>query len=454
MNRNVLAVYIASITTNAANGIWSFVVLPALLLQLTGENSKVGLAEGFQGVSRVVFALPSGALADAKCCGRSGMLRAAGAFGVVTIVASVAIMLLPFVCAGVPPVAPTNHTFPANRTSPTSSDAPAIAHCAVLAEEPAQFALICFALCMWGAFQGMRGSAMQSIFADSVPTGERSCPTTLNTILSRLGSLVGPLVALAIFFARGDTWTLRELRIVFIAGQVACIFPTVVLFFFDDKLALGEQSEGAGRKSGSGKVPAAELVDPIAFEATGEEGAVAAALAEGEPAAAEELSTAAAAAAAAEEAVEMPAASTQRWWCIGRRAVPYVIVASDFTMGVASGMTIRFFPLFFQHEVGLSPVRVNAIYAVVMVCLAFAGGAARYTSMSIGRVTTMIATKLLGIACLVAMAAGRAWWSTPLVIVPIYIVRTTLMNCTCVGPYMSENVPVLFARSPLPTTCL
>ena len=425
-NRNILATYVASVTTNAGNGIWSFVVLPALLLQLTGENSKVGLAEGFQGVSRVIFALPSGALADLKCCGRSGMLRAAGAFGVVTILVSVAIMLLPFVCVGAPPVAPTNDTSPPA----------AIAHCEVLAAEPAQFALICFALCMWGAFQGMRGSAMQSIFADSVPTGERSCPTTLNTILSRLGSLCGPLVALAIFFARGDTWTLRELRIVFIVGQIACIFPSVVLFFFDDKLALGDQSEGAGSGSRSGRTPAAELVDPIAFEAEEEEEeeVVVAALASAESAAVEEPSAAAPTAAAAEDAAETPAAAgTQRWWCIGKRAVPFVIVTSDFTMGVASGMTIRFFPLFFQHEVGLSPVMVNAIYAVVMVCLAFAGGASRYTSISIGRVTTMIATKLLGIACLVAMAAGRAWWSKPLVIVPIYIARTTLMNCTYVA---------------------
>ena len=60
MNLNVFLTYLNSATSNAASGVWSFVVLPALLLLLTGSASRVGIAEGFQGLSRMVLRSPQG----------------------------------------------------------------------------------------------------------------------------------------------------------------------------------------------------------------------------------------------------------------------------------------------------------------------------------------------------------------------------------------------------------
>ena len=39
--------------------------------------------------------------------------------------------------------------------------------------------------------------------------------------------------------------------------------------------------------------------------------------------------------------------------------IPWVILASDIIIGLGSGMTIKFFPLFFKNEVELSPSSVN-----------------------------------------------------------------------------------------------
>ena len=42
------------------------------------------------------------------------------------------------------------------------------------------------------------------------------------------------------------------------------------------------------------------------------------------------------------------------------------MITSDIILAVASGMTIKFFPLFFQNEVRLDPVLVNLIYVLGM----------------------------------------------------------------------------------------
>ena len=419
MNLNVFLTYLNSATSNAASGVWSFVVLPALLLLLTGSASRVGIAEGFQGLSRMVFALPAGFLADKPWCGRSGMLRTAAVCGLFAIATSVLVMLLPFVCVGGGGAHGSNGT----RTNGTSSGAgagaaPLLPHCERLAEADAQFVLICFALCIWGAFNGMRGGAVQALFADSLPTGQRSLPTTINWCLMRIGGVAGPCVALGIFFFRGNTWTLAELRIVFIVGQLLCVLPTSVLFLFSDRRALGASSEAvtmAGTTSSAADSSVEELTEPVA-DNRGEVSARGKSVdSVTEP----------------EGRVAGTAVLVKVGWCgITLRHVPVLILISDFIMGIASGMTIRFFPLFFKVEVGLSPVAVNAMYAGVMVALTMAGGGARYLSMVIGRVPTMMVTKVLGITCLIAMAFAKPLWKHPGYIVAIYVVRTTLMNCT------------------------
>ena len=49
--------------------------------------------------------------------------------------------------------------------------------------------------------------------------------------------------------------------------------------------------------------------------------------------------------------------------CAGVRAIPWIILASNTVTGFATGMTVKFFPLFFKNEVCLTPASVNIIYA-------------------------------------------------------------------------------------------
>ena len=95
-------------------------------------------------------------------------------------------------------------------------------------------------------------------------------------------------------------------------------------------------------------------------------------------------------------------------------------------------MTIKFFPLFFKEEVKLSPSQVQLIYVLVPLSMvAFSGVGEKISSTGFGRVQTMILLNSMGVSCLYAMVFGKRYLdSHPLALVPIYVLRTALMNCT------------------------
>ena len=51
--------------------------------------------------------------------------------------------------------------------------------------------------------------------------------------------------------------------------------------------------------------------------------------------------------------------------------VPRILVATDMTAGFASGMTIKFFPLFFKEESLMSPIEVSFVAFSAYFCTSF-----------------------------------------------------------------------------------
>jgi MFS family permease len=112
-------------------------------------------------------------------------------------------------------------------------------------------------------------------------------------------------------------------------------------------------------------------------------------------------------------------------------------------------MTVKFFPLFFRKSCQMSPVGVQLIYALSPLIMAAFSGVATPVSLRVGRAQTMVALKVVGVGLLVAMAVLSICWldvgsiggkaSGPMppvstaqvvTVVAIYLVRTSLMNCT------------------------
>jgi hypothetical protein len=112
---------------------------------------------------------------------------------------------------------------------------------------------------------------------------------------------------------------------------------------------------------------------------------------------------------------------------------------------LASGMTIKFFPLFFGEDLGLSPIMVMVIGALgplgITVLTLVAARAARV----LGRVQTTLFCKASGISFLVMIAfqpTSHVWQ-----IVCMYLVRTWLMNCTSGLTKVSLSVGLMILRA-------
>mmetsp|Transcript_6290 Transcript_6290/g.17643 ORF Transcript_6290/g.17643 Transcript_6290/m.17643 type:complete len:243 (-) Transcript_6290:189-917(-) len=121
-------------------------------------------------------------------------------------------------------------------------------------------------------------------------------------------------------------------------------------------------------------------------------------------------------------------------------AVPYVLFTSSVCFALGSGMTVKFFPLFFVNDCLMTPAQVQTVYVIVPIVMAAMSGAGTRLSKRIGRVQVMLAFKVVGISLLVSMALLDAWvksmpqgqehtWRV-YAIAGIYICRTGLMNCT------------------------
>ena len=95
---------------------------------------------------------------------------------------------------------------------------------------------------------------------------------------------------------------------------------------------------------------------------------------------------------------------------------------------MASGMTIKFFPLYFWRRLHLSPIAVNAVVMAGPMGISVLAIAMQKLSKRIGRVQTTLLTKFIGVSLLVAIALlddALYFW-----IIPLYLVRTWVMNCT------------------------
>ena len=127
-------------------------------------------------------------------------------------------------------------------------------------------------------------------------------------------------------------------------------------------------------------------------------------------------------------------------------------------------MSVKYFPLFFKVDCGMSPIAVLSVYLTVPLVMSIMSGIGTYVSKTLGRAQTMVAVKLVGVCLLATMAYLKSWvdssrpvigpgemgsgsveaesgsGSKPVlgppdqwrvvIVIAIYLVRTGLMNCT------------------------
>ena len=166
-----------------------------------------------------------------------------------------------------------------------------------------------FGILMWGTFRGVTLAPLDALFADSVATAQRAKFQVRKYVATLAGSTMGPFLAVVLFRYFGDSWTKNELRVVIAAGTAFAVIPLLSLLWPHDKYALDENKSG-----------------PLLFLNDDKQD-------------------------------------------IMSKRIRILCFTSDLIGGVASGMTIKFFPLFFRDKTGLSPAEVNTVTIVTMLAM-------------------------------------------------------------------------------------
>ena len=112
-------------------------------------------------------------------------------------------------------------------------------------------------------------------------------------------------------------------------------------------------------------------------------------------------------------------------------AVPYILFVSNMLVAVGSGMTVKFFPLWWKEDNHLSPTDVQIIYVFAPLAIMVVGGIWVGLSRRIGRVQALMVSKIAGCSAMVLLVIlFHSGAPTFLALVPVYLLRTSLMNGT------------------------
>ncbi len=375
-SRNVYLMILLCAGWGLSDSIWTGTLIVAWIFLLSdGSNSAVGYIEAVSGIAALVTALPVGYVADK--IGRSPVIKMGG--------------VLFMIAAGM-----TGY--------------------AVYFKPDGDYYWLGASMCLWGVGGGIFNGPAQALFADSLTQGERSLWYSRLFTAYLAPSVFGPIIAIVLFHIYGNNWTFDELRPIIMIGLALEIPVAIGAFFFRDDLALEEnllnKKKKGERKTGKG----GGLEEGGGYTAIGtndenskDEG----------------------------DSEDTPLApptdkKTTRGWCgCTTKAVPYIMFASSLLCALGSGMTIKFFPLFFKDTIEMAPASVQLIYVLVPITMVLCTQILQKIGSVIGRVQTMLAVRAVGVSLLMGMSILikselNEWFYC----VPIYIIRTAIMNAT------------------------
>jgi hypothetical protein len=514
-NKNVRLAMAVTFLNGAARGVWAYTTLSVYLKELCKDSraptTAVGAAEGIQGVAQAVAAIAAGYAAD-QLFRRDSVLYFSGAVGLLSVAFMLAVLR-------------------------ASGD---------YVDDRERYWLLTVSLALMGMHQGVSQTCLDTLFADSVKTGQRSKFNTVRFALTQLSSISGPAICVALFVTLGNEWTRDRLTLVFSVGLLLNLVPIALMFLLKDEYSLGLDSESHFIPSTPGSVHGYQrLVDEVIEQQQAEEEEDAAAATAAASAAQHFASQSpyaplrpgargagaalpaplrieplgATSGGAAANAPDGVAAGRSRsrsleggralvggegdggsgalapllvlglrrvqgppsprpargGWCdrLGwarcwrgadpkawsparsspspprlppNRSLPEppvsclfftqehivtLIVVSDVVSALASGMTVKFFPLFFKQSLGMDPVTLNCVYIALPLFMTAVSVLAQRLAKHHGRAQVSTYINLAGCAALFGLAACGARMNNndAKVIMPIYFL-STLQHCT------------------------
>lgn len=254
------------------------------------------------------------------------------------------------------------------------------------------YLMLMAAMVAWGICGGVTNGPAQALFADALPERLRTEGYTYLFGVYLVASSLGPLITIIMFNRLSDQyedWNLREIRPVFLAGIVLEILVAIIMLFFRDQKAVDDEEREAQETLAS-----ANSQDGVAPE-LGDAGPV--------PPVAEPVYD---------------------------RKIPSILFLSSLITALGSGASVKFFPLFFK-DAGLSPQQVQWIFVFSPLCIAAFTVVAKQVAERIGRIKATIIFESTGSLLLMLMSfLHHRGVSNPWLMIPIYLLRTSFMNCT------------------------
>jgi hypothetical protein len=388
--------------------IWSQSMLAVFifLLQNQSHPETVGYVAAVMGMSQVIASFPAKYLANTFK--RHTMLKLASGVGMGAVVIMVLGMFLPF------------------RGSVSSS---------------LQFLVV--SLGLWGTSWGICDTALPVVFANSIPHhSRRPYYFRRGASLIRLGSVTGPLIAMVVFHYLGNEWTRWNCAVVMAVGLFICMPAIVILCYLKDR-----DDEDDDDNDDNGRYT--DLPDEILLQENRhpqeyKQNDVEACYINATPElAVDQLDVSNDDGGEEEDQYSLSfemmdrrnmERSGPRLWCGCRKQVliPTLITFAEAVSGIASGMSIRYFPIFFVHQLHLSPIQVQSMYMITPLGQLAFTKLARYLASRFGApCLVMVAFQWSFVCLLVSLILCHVKWGSPVWIVcSLYVLLASLMNST------------------------
>ncbi|WP_457557329.1 MFS transporter [Candidatus Harpocratesius sp.] len=352
LNYNVKIVLLFTLFQSIGRGIWMGNVLSSYIYIIAGNsNELLGWTSGATGIMMTIVVFPAGALADRFR--RDWMLFIAGGIGIIG-------MIILFFADNLQ--------------------------------------LVIIALLFWGLYQGVTRPALESLFADSVPSGNRSRIYSIRQFIQQFGMMVGPMVNIILFSFFGDEWHLPILKKVMGIGIIFSIGSLVLMFFFSDRKSLGAKSDAIDNRE---KIIQDHSENKLNVSNNS-------------------LINSKSSNINSNSIMKRKFTSIR----IKKKAIPYILVSSNILIGLGAGMTVKFFPIFFMEIYGMKPILVQGIMGITFLTTGILGLIAQHYSRAKGRAQMIFTVQFLATLCLIAIA----FYPPEILLIIIFIARGSLMN--------------------------
>jgi len=263
------------------------------------------------------------------------------------------------------------------------------------------YTYLVWALATWGAYYGVTNTTLGALYADSIPQGDRSYYFTHRSSVLSMANICGPVVALTMFAHLGDRWTVRDCVVVMAVGQCISLPGFLMLCLFNDPSRMGN----------------VETIEEEPCQGD-DDTRTDSGLSEAEDGTADNES-------------DVGEDQETGFLCISQeRILPAQIAGADVISGLASGMSIRYFPIFFVDHLKLNPVHVQCLYICSPLCMVFLMRAAQRLAQRFGRLHIVVLHKWVGVIFMFAMIGAYMTGFHSVVVCTLYVLRTAFMNST------------------------